>query len=246
MRRSLDPTLDSAGEALAWYSSRPEATGIPTSSISGTGAIDELERRAAADHGVRHGIAVSSATLALRAGLRALQLGPATNVFVRREDWPAGRAAANALGLSVTAVEDWGDGSPQRGDVVVVVADANGRRAPGVEALADDGVTMIDDVSHRWGGTVTGVFGITSLGSGKAIDAGEGGLLLTDSDVLAERVEHLTQHPNRHLLRGYEPSALALSCRMHPVAAVIALWRLSESEYRTVRSVRTGMSSVHP
>jgi dTDP-4-amino-4,6-dideoxygalactose transaminase len=66
---------------------------------------------------------------------------------------------------------------------------------------------------------------VVSLGSGKALDVGEGGVVLTDESAIYERLVWFTQHPARQatLLGGGLTNEFALNGRVHPEAARWAL-----------------------
>jgi dTDP-4-amino-4,6-dideoxygalactose transaminase len=107
-----------------------------------------------------------------------------------------------------------------------------------IPTLEGSGVDIIEDCAQvRWlaeGQTPAGPrgrFACYSFGRGKAIDAGEGGLLAVrdakDLDDAARRSQHLA----RLQLLGISP-AVANGClnhRIHPIAAIVALWRMSAS-----------------
>ncbi len=229
-----DAALRRYAEAIDRYLAAPRRA--ETCSVSGTGAVAELEARACVDHDVRHAIAVSSGTAALLGGLLALGIEPASHVVTLSSDWPAGAAAARAIGCHVTTVGSW-DQLPiemleshiGRRCTAIVVA-SPGRQTEHLdicERLAGRGVAVVEDLANVWGQRPLAGIAATSLGPGKTIDAGEGGLILTNDDDLAAVVERHTQHPNRQRLRGIAPSTYAPLCmRMHPVAAVVALYEI--------------------
>ena len=86
--------------AFAWWTAQVP-TGGPTSSVTGSGAVDALERRVAALVGARFALALPSATTALRAALAGCLAGPGRGVLVCQDDWPAAAAAATSLGAAV-------------------------------------------------------------------------------------------------------------------------------------------------
>ena len=96
-------------------------------------------------------------------------------------------------------------------------------------------VTVIEDVAqalgNRMDGHLAGTLGdmaILSLGPGKPLDAGEGGVLLSDGHARHDRAVAIACHPLRQLLTGLpEPDPTALAIRPHPVTAILALHQLS-------------------
>jgi hypothetical protein len=96
-------------------------------------------------------------------------------------------------------------------------------------------VTVIEDVAQALGsrldGLLAGTMGdmaVLSLGPGKPLDAGEGGVLLSDGYASHDRAVAIACHPLRQLLTGLpDPDPAALAIRPHPVTAVLALHQLT-------------------
>lgn len=224
-------TLQRSAEAIGWYLARPRPAS--TCSLSGTGAIAELEGVVAEIHGVGHAISVSSGTGALLGSLLAIGVDPNWQVMMATTGWRAVVAVANVLGCTPMFLSDW------RGTTISMAAGfADGPSAAIVEAgtgndqfgivseLTSRDVVVVEDLANAWGTWPIGPIAATSLGPGKAVDAGEGGVILTDDADLAAEVERVTQHPIRQLLRGVGRSGPALCMRIHPVAAVTALHQI--------------------
>lgn len=97
------------------------------------------------------------------------------------------------------------------------------------------GVAVIEDVAQGLGsrldGLLAGTMGdaaVLSLGPGKQLDAGEGGVLLCHGADRHHRAVAMACHPLRQLLTGLpDPDPAALAIRPHPVTAVLALHQLS-------------------
>ena len=113
------------------------------------------------------------------------------------------------------------------------------------------GVAVIEDVAQALGnrldGLPAGTMGDTavlSLGPGKPLDAGEGGVLLSAEYASYERAVAIACHPLRQLLTGLpEPDPAALSIRPHPMTAVLALhqlagWSPAEARSRYAETAR--------
>jgi hypothetical protein len=94
---------------------------------------------------------------------------------------------------------------------------------------------VIEDVAqalgNRLGGVLAGTMGdmaVLSLGPGKPLDVGEGGVLLSAGYDSYERAVAIACHPLRQLLAGLpEPGPAALGIRPHPMTAVLALHQLA-------------------
>lgn len=89
-----------------------------------------------------------------------------------------------------------------------------------VEDAANVPLSRIDSRQKR------GDIVVHSLGPGKPLDAGEGGLLATDDPTLYARAVAASQHPIRQLLVGLHPDSGNFPGRIHPVAAAVALHAL--------------------
>lgn len=235
--------LDRVEAALNWYRRTGHVAPDPT---TGSGAIRLLEAEASLR--LRSTcLAVASATSALHVALQIAGARPGCEVVVPGRDWGAARAVAELLGASVVEVDPPAGKRTVRarevlarigiGTVAVVVAHHPKERAPAGElasALHPLGITVVEDAadadlaqllnSDPVG--VAGRFGCYSFGTGKAIDAGGGGLLAVNTPRDIEQAIRLTQHPSRQSLLGWADPSGGLNHRIHPIAAIIALHAL--------------------
>lgn len=218
-----------------------------TSSITGGGAVCELERRLGEICEREYGLAMGGGTLALRAALEAVGVGPGTNVVMPVLDWPAAASAAASLGASPrfadvapasllidpSSIQNRIDAHTRAAVVthpagLVVETDAI------AEHCRSRGIALIEDISQALGASVcgrpvgaVGTAAVCSIGPGKMVDVGEGGLLLTNDRSIYEAALRATQHPVRQLRSGVvSPSRLGLATRIHPVAAILGLFEL--------------------
>ena len=212
-------------------------------------------------YGVSYALAMSSGTSAYLTALLALGLGAEREVLVPAYAWPQLLAAPAALGCRVRMVDCDENGRMSED----AVARSLGRRTGAiivchlfgnpvnvceiVRMAARAGVPVIEDCSQsllasqhgRLVGT-WGDFGFASLGRGKALCAGEGGLLWTHRHDLYRTAFHFSQHPDRaprSVSRG-ECLVRSLSLRIHPSGARAALRDLN-----TLRSRVLSMSAHH-
>jgi dTDP-4-amino-4,6-dideoxygalactose transaminase len=241
-----DPELVSIIERLSEYCERGGTMG---SSITGTGAIADLEDAMTRLVMAPHALATSSGTGALYAAMAAIGVGYGDEVIVPAYDWGA-----------TTHVVDLLHAQPVHADVTfvgghlcpsscaslitsrtvaIVATHLHGVPAPVGELrrLADDhGLAFIEDCAQSIGATVqgrpVGSFGDAacfSFGAGKAVDAGEsGGVVVTRDAPLHFRALRATQHPVRQRLSGLDPSPSGPNFRMSPLTAVLALEALGE------------------
>lgn len=247
--------LDRLREALDGWSAATPAT--PTSSVLGGGAVAAAEAAFSKAHLGRPALLLPSATCALRVGLQAMGVRPGDEVICPVIDWPASFAAITSLGAvpvpvavdpATITIDPAAAAAARTGRTRAVVAchlhglcadvPALRRRLPGVAVCEDASQAFGAGLRGRRAGTL-GDVAVLSLGPGKQIDAGEGGVLLTRTAALHQRAAALTCHPLRNLLSGAtraDPAALVM--RPHPAAAVLALHALARWSPAPARAAR--------
>jgi dTDP-4-amino-4,6-dideoxygalactose transaminase len=221
-------------------------SGSPTSSILGGGAIAAAEAAFSELHAARPALLLPSATYALRVALQAGGVVPGDEVICGEIDWASGYAAVSSLGARPVPVA--ADPRTLTLDPAAAAAARTARTraviachlhgvcadVPAIRRLLP-GVTVIEDVAqalgNRMDGRLAGTMGdmaVLSLGPGKPLDAGEGGVLLSDGYARHDRAVAVACHPLRQLLTGLpDPDPAALAIRPHPVTAVLALHQLT-------------------
>jgi len=240
-----------ARQAQALIRAARTAECVPSylSDLEGAGPVGSLERSMQHLLGVRHVLAVSSGTAALHAALLAMGIGPGDEVIVSPYTW--GQSVAPVLFTGATAV--FADIDPDslcleprsvserisRKTKAVVPVHLFGHTADmaSLGRIAEArGISLVADAAHSLGATLAGRTtaqwghaACFSLGRGKLVSGGEGGLLATDDTGLYERAVQATQHQTR-LRRELRPTSeglwtddLAHNYRIHPLAAVLAL-----------------------
>jgi dTDP-4-amino-4,6-dideoxygalactose transaminase len=232
--------------ALRWWLDQPYESG-PTSQLNGRGAVAACERASSRLPDGRPAVLLPSATYATRAALDALGVSRGDEVIIPALDWTATYQAVLSLGArpvpvaidpeTLTLAPTAAAAARTEQTRAVVVCHLHGV-AGDVPALRTTlpGIPIVEDCAAALGsmidGQPVGTFGdyaVLSLGPGKTIDAGEGGVLLCGTpDLFHAAVAH-TAHPLRQNLTGLDPdgSPGALSMRPHPLAAVLALYELS-------------------
>ena len=250
------------------------------SSLSGSGPIAKLERTVGEFLGARHVLAVSSGTAALSLALMAHGLGPGDEIIVPDYTW--GQTVAPVLHVGATPVlvdidpvtctlsPEWvsAAGTARTRAVIAVhifghVADMRELRG----LCRRRGWILIEDASQAFGATLSGRcagmlgnVGCFSLGQGKPLTAGEGGLLVTENRKVYERALSLSQHPLRQRFE-LGPSnypgddQFGHNFRMHPFAAAIANAEMASFEKRMRKSqelhkilcrLMQGIAGIHP
>jgi dTDP-4-amino-4,6-dideoxygalactose transaminase len=223
---------------------------LPLSSLSGAGYIEELEGRFRSYLGARYALALSSGTAALHVALVACGVGQGQEVILSPYDWGAGVAAVLALGarpvfadidpltytLDPTSVAR--RITPRTGAILVTHTFGHPAKMGALCSLArEHGIPLIEDCAHALGATYlgqpVGTFGAAacfSLGRGKPVTGGEGGMLVTDSEAVFQRAVRFSQHPLRQLREGLDPDPFSLNYRIHPLAALIACRQMARLE----------------
>jgi dTDP-4-amino-4,6-dideoxygalactose transaminase len=214
-------------------------------------AAGELERRFAEYVGARHAIAVSSATAAMHLALVGLGLGPGDEVITTPITWPATANVvvhAGATPVFVDVRERDLNIDPELAAAAVTArtkailpVDLAGQPAD-LDPLLALGVPVVEDAAHATesvyrGRKVGSIARATafSLYATKNVAAGEGGILTTDDDGLAARVDEL-----RLMRRGhgalYDVRVAGFKANLSDVLAAVALCQLDKVDrHREIR-----------
>ncbi len=181
----------------------------------GNPVVEEFERALAAGQQVEHAVAVSTGTAAVHLALHALDVGPGDEVIVPAHTFIGSASPVTYLGARPVFADVTPDTHCLDPDSVkslltertkaIVVVHINGVAADmsALSALAADaGVPLVEDMAQALGtaigGRPVGGFGdlaCVSLFEQKVITSGgEGGAVLTDNPVYAERVRRLRSH----------------------------------------------------
>lgn len=218
--------------------------------LTNAGYVRELERRSAEYLGVRHCIAVSSCTSGLMLVLRAAEL--TGDVVMPSFTFVATAHAAAWNGLRPV----FADIDPS----TLTLSAAQALLAIGVRTSAilathtygtpcdieglmkvarRDGIRLFFDAAHAFGsryqGTPIGGFGdaeVFSLSPTKVLVAGEGGIIATNDDILAQRCRIGRDYANPG---DYNARFVGLNARMSEFHAAVALASLEGLEERIAR-----------
>lgn len=213
--------------------------------------VMELEERWAGFIGTRHAIAVSNGTVAEMCVLAGLRLGPgdevitvahtfnatvssimftgATPVFIDIEpdtlviDTARIEAAISPRTRAICPVHLFG--LPADMDAIIDIADRHG-------------LAIIEDACQAHGATFRGRrvgsfgHGSFSLYATKNMTTGEGGLITTDDDSLADWIR---LYRNQGMRERYHHEILGYNFRLTDIAAAIGLCQLDKLEHNTAR-----------
>ena len=222
----------------------------------------EFEQRFAERVGTRHAIAMNSATAALHLALEALGVGPGDEVLVPTWTFAASAEVVVYLGarpvlvdvdprtLNVTADGLLAAVTPRtRAAIVVHLGGRVADIAEIVETLESRGIAVVEDTAHafpsrvggpdgRYAGTFARV-GAYSFYATKTITTGEGGMLVTDEDAIADRARVMALHGisrdawNRYSASGswyYEIEDAGYKYNMTDIAAALGLVQLDRAD----------------
>lgn len=176
--------------------------------------VAEFEAAVAAFCGMPHAIATTSATTALTLALAALDVGPRDEVIAADFTYPATGNAVLQQGATLRLADvdpatycvapDAVEALLTERTKAVLTVDVFGLPAAYETLeplLAERGVPLICDAACSLGGAIadrrTGSFGAMSCFSfhpRKSLTTGEGGMVLTADDALAERLRRLRNH----------------------------------------------------
>ncbi|HUF37118.1 MAG TPA: DegT/DnrJ/EryC1/StrS family aminotransferase [Anaerolineales bacterium] len=217
----------------------------------------EFEARFAERHGAKHAIAVSNATQALHLACVAAGLGPGDEAIVPSMTFVATANAVRYTGAEVRFADITGPEeltlspagleaaiTPQtRAILAMHYAGFPCRMEPIREIAHRKNLFLIEDAAHAPGASLNGRAlgtwgdaGCFSFFSNKNLSTGEGGMVLTDRDDVAEKVRLLRSHGmtsltlDRHEGRAYSYDVIALgyNYRIDEIRSALGLAQLAK------------------
>jgi dTDP-4-amino-4,6-dideoxygalactose transaminase len=205
--------------------------------------VAEFEQSFAAFQQAKYGLSLCNGTLAMELLLGLLEIGPGDEVIVPAISFITTATAVSRVGATPVFVDIEGDSyniNPERVREAItpktkaVFAVHFGGTICNMQALLDicreHGLTLLEDAAHahgaEWNGRRAGAFGLASTFSfqnGKVLTAGEGGILLTSDDNLAERARSVA-NCGRVIGRSfYEHTHLGTNFRLTAFQAAVLL-----------------------
>jgi len=215
-------------------------------------AVEEFESAAAKYLGVKHAIGVANGTDALLLSLRALGIGPGDEVITTPFTFIATAEVVSLLGAKPVFV----DIEPETFNIdptkieaaitsktrAIIPVHLFGHPAamPAINAIArKHGLKVLEDAAQAWGASLDNESGRAMCGALGDIAAfsffptknlgacGEGGLISTDDDELAEKIRMLRVHGQR---RRYVHDEIGYNSRLHALQAKILSVKLPHSD----------------
>lgn len=219
---------------------------------------ERFEDAFAAVHDAEHAVAVANGTVAIELALRSCDLQPGEEVLVPAYTFIATASAVACMG----AVPRFVDVDPDTQNVDpdslrehvtdrtagVIGVHFGGRPfdLDAVRAITDEhDLFLVEDAAHAhgsaWRGQRVGAVGDAgtfSFQETKALAGGEGGILLTDDDVLAERARLLHNIGRRQRAVTYRHHVVSSNYRLAEVQAALLLGQLEAMPAETDRRRR--------
>ncbi len=228
--------------------------------------------------GTRHAVAVSSATAALHLALEAIGVGPDDEVIVPTYTFAACGEVVRYLGarprladvdaatFNVTAATIEPHLRPTTKAIIVVhLGGLMAEMEPIRQLVSERGIAIVEDAAHALpasrDGRAAGTFGLAgalSFYATKTVTTGEGGMLVTDSDSVADRARVMRLHGisrdawKRYTASGswyYEIEDVGFKYNLSDLAAAIGLVQLRRAEAmrgereRVARRYRDGLAA---
>jgi perosamine synthetase len=208
--------------------------------------VEEFERAVAAIVGARHAFATTSATTALHLSLAALEIGPGDDVLVPDYTFPATANVVIQQGARPVLVDI--DPETFTMDPVdlerkvtpssraVMPVHAFGLAAdmdPILEIAGSHGLAIIEDAACALATTyrdrpvgALGTLGCFSFHPRKSITTGEGGMITTNDDALADRIRLLRSHGGRRHGNRFTFEAAGYNYRLSDILAAVGIAQL--------------------
>lgn len=215
--------------------------------------VEAFERAVAARVGTRHAVAVASGTASLHLALLATGIGPGDEVVVPAFTFPA---AANVVCLTgaIPVLADIETTTLNAGPAAILRVAGSRTRAvmpthlfglpTDVQPLVDSGLVVIEDAACALGGKsltgsgmcgALGKVGCFSFHPRKIATTGEGGVLTTDDDDVADAARRLRNHGMVRLDGRVQFQSPGFNYRMSEIHAAIGLVQMSRLDALLVR-----------
>jgi len=227
--------------------------------------VERFEQRFAELHGVKHAIAVNNGTTALVVAMESLGIKPGDEVITSPFTFVATLNAILEVGASARFADIGADFNVDAGCVGELVNERTAAIMPvhlygymaDMHALGNvasqHGVELIEDAAQAIGATyngrAAGAFGLGcfSLYATKNVSTGEGGVVTTNDDAVADRIRVLR---NQGMRQRYQYELVGHNYRLTNVAAAIGLPqldRISATNSKRAENadvLRAGLSGV--
>lgn len=203
--------------------------------------VEEFERRFAEMHGVRHAVAVNNGTTALVVAMEALGVGPGDEVVTSPFTFVATLNAILEAGATARFADIGDDFNVDVDQLAAAIGPTTAAICPvhlyGYPAdmariaplAAERGIHLVEDAAQAHLATVdgraVGSFGVGcfSLYATKNLSTGEGGMVTTNDDAVADRLRVLR---NQGMRARYQYEMAGHNYRLTDLAAAVGLPQL--------------------
>jgi dTDP-4-amino-4,6-dideoxygalactose transaminase len=265
------PVFDEEGEGKAlleilrsgqwWRYTMGEAVQPLAGSDGARSKVAEFQDLFAKSQGARFGIACSTGTAALEVALKAMGVGPGDEVIVPPYTFIATATAPMLIGATPVFCDidpETFNMDPRRLEEAItprtkaVVPVHFAGAAADMEAILEittrRGLKVLEDAAHGHGGTwngrglgTIGAAGTFSFQASKNMTAGEGGLITTDDQELAEICESLIWVGRQAGRPWYEHHRLGWNYRLTEFQGAILIEQLKRLGQQTARRLANGV-----
>lgn len=217
--------------------------------------VRQFEAEFAAFQGSRHAVSCTNGTTAIEMGLKALGVMPGDEVIVPPYSFIATASAVVTVGavpvfadirpdtLCLDPADAVSKVTPRTRAIIPVHVAGTIADMEGIGAIArSHGLAVLEDAAHAWGSQwqgrgagVLGECGTFSFQVSKNITAGEGGVLVTDNEDLADLCRSYTHCGRRKGAAWYDHDYLGSNLRLTEFQAAILLAQLGRLESQTLR-----------
>lgn len=228
---------------------------LETNLVSSFGPyVEKFEQAFAKFCGSRNAIAVSNGTVALHAALLALDIGPKDEVLVPSLTFIATANAVTYCGATPVFVDCDKDTwtmcpqdlqrkiTPRTKAIIPVHLYGLPCDMATIQSIAHEhSIPIIEDAAEAHGAEVEGKrvgslgrCGVFSFYGNKILTTGEGGMIVTDDDLLAKKIRHLKG-------QGHDPSKrywfniVGYNYRMTNIAAALGLAQVEKADWHCKR-----------
>lgn len=227
--------------------------------------VEDFEERFAEIHGVRHAVAVNNGTTALVAALQAQGVGPGDEVITSPFTFVATLNAILEAGATARFADIGDDYNVDPGAMAALVSDRTkvlmpvhlyGQMADMQEIsrlAASRELAVVEDAAQAVGATrdggAAGSFGIGcfSMYATKNVNTGEGGMVITDDDSIADRLRLLR---NQGMRARYQYEIPGHNYRLTNLAAAVGIPQLdglaemTAARQGNAAALRSGLADV--
>ena len=227
--------------------------------------VERFEQEFASIHGVKHAIAVNNGTTALIAALQALGIGPGDEVITSPFSFVATLNSILAVGATARFADIGPDYNIDPNEVARLINNRTAAIMPvhlygymaDMDALVElaqaADLHIVEDAAQSVGATyhgrAAGSFGIGcfSLYATKNLNTGEGGVITSNDDEVADRLRLLR---NQGMRKRYQYEIAGYNYRLTNLAAAVGLPQLArlseltERRQRNARALREGLSEI--